>query len=145
MGCGIGLSSLLLNKLHADITATDHHPEANVFLQRNALLNSDQEIAFEQTGWIDNDDNLGLFDLVIGSDLLYEDAHVEQLASFIEKHSNPCCEVIIVDPRRGRKNKFSTEMNNFGFASTHQKPAHTDYLDHEFKGHILKFARQPHF
>ena len=141
VGCGMALSSLLLNKQCADITATDHHPEAEKFLQRNSLLNEDRAIAFEQTDWASQNDKLGLFDLIIGSDLLYEDSHIELLASFIEGHSKPSCEVIIVDPGRGRKNKLSARMMEFGFTSSHQKPSHTDYLDKKFKGHILKFER----
>ncbi len=141
VGCGIALSSLLLNKQHADITATDHHPEVNRFLQRNALLNEDEPIAFERVDWADQHDNLGLFDVVIGSDLLYEDEHVELLANFIEAHSNPACEVILVDPGRGRKNKLSSRMTEFGYTATQFKPVHTDYLTSEFKGYILKFQR----
>ena len=141
VGCGMALSSLLLNKQHADITATDYHPEANKFLKRNALLNQDSAIAFEQVNWADPGDKLGLFDLIIGSDLLYEDNHIELLAKFIEAHANPTCEVIIVDPGRGRKNKLSTRMKEYGFSSSQQIPAHTKYLDHEFKGYILKFER----
>lgn len=141
VGCGMALSSLLLNKQCADITATDYHPQAQTFLRRNALLNNGKTIAFEQVAWADKSDNLGLFDLIIGSDLLYEDDHVDLLASFIEGHSKPACEVIIVDPGRKRKNKLSSRMMAFGFSSSHQKPSHTDYLDEEFKGHILTFKR----
>lgn len=141
VGCGMGLSSLLLNKQGADITATDYHPEAQKFLQRNSLLNDDLDIAFEQVDWAAKKDELGFFDMIIGSDLLYEDSHIELLASFIEGHAKPTCEVIIVDPGRGRKSKLSTRMMEFGFTSSHQKPSHTDYLDEKFKGHILKFER----
>ncbi len=141
VGCGIALASLLLNKQCADITATDYHPEAQAFLQRNALLNGDRAIAFEQTDWAAKNDHLGLFDLIIGSDLLYEDDHIELLADFIASHAKPTCEVIIVDPGRGRKSKLSTRMLEFGFTSSHQKPVHTDYLSQAFKGHILKFER----
>lgn len=141
VGCGMALSSLLLSKQCADITATDYHPEAQKFLQRNTLLNEGKAIAFERVDWAAKRDDLGLFDLIIGSDLLYEDAHIELLASFIEAHSKPTCEVIIVDPKRGRKNKLSARMMEFGFASSQQKPTHTDYLAKEFKGHILKFER----
>jgi predicted nicotinamide N-methyase len=141
IGCGMALSSLLLNKQSADITATDYHPEVEKFLQRNELLNEDRAIAFEQVDWADKSDNLGLFDLIIGSDLLYENNHIELLANFIETHSKPSCEVIIVDPGRGRKNKLSSRLLESGFTSSHQKPIHTDYLDEEFKGHILKFER----
>lgn len=141
VGCGMALSSLLLNKQCADITATDYHPQVNEFLRRNTSLNRDKDIAFERVDWNEKGDTLGFFDLIIGSDLLYEDPHTQLLADFIEAHSKPACEVLIVDPGRGRKNKLSNRMKEFGFTSTHLKPGHTDYLDQEFKGHILKFER----
>lgn len=141
IGCGMALTSLLLNKMSADITATDYHPEAGKFLQRNALLNKDRPIAYEQVDWANGQDTLGLFDLIVGSDVLYEDEHVALLANFIETHAKPACEVILVDPGRGRKNKLSARMIEFGFSSSHLKPDHTDYLDQAFKGRILKFER----
>ena len=141
IGCGMALSSLLLNKQHADITATDYHPEVSKFLTRNTLLNDDRPIPYEQADWSNSHNELGLFDLIIGSDLLYEDEHIELLANFIERHSKPTCEVILVDPGRGRKNKISAKMVGFGFSSTHSKPTHTRYLEKEFKGHILTFER----
>lgn len=142
VGCGMALSSLLLNKQNIDITATDYHPEVQGFLDRNVLLNGDKSIAYEQVDWATDTDSLGKFDLIIGSDLLYEDAHIDLLANFIERHANPNCEVIIVDPGRGRKTKLANHMAKFGFTATHQKPAHTDYLEQDFKGHILTFVRQ---
>ena len=141
IGCGMALTSLLLNKQLADITATDYHPETAHFLHRNTLLNDDSPIAYEQVDWAGGHDELGLFDLIIGSDLLYEDQHVNLLAEFIQDHSKPNCEVILVDPGRGRKNKISDRMIAFGYSSSHLKPEHTDYLEQEFKGHILKFER----
>lgn len=141
VGCGMALSSLLLNKLNVDITATDYHPEAETFLNRNSELNGDSPIPFERTGWADSSDNLGLFDLIIGSDLLYEDEHIELLSNFIREHSNTECEVIIVDPGRGRKNKLAKKLNEFGYVCSFSKPENTDYLNSDFKGHILNFVR----
>jgi predicted nicotinamide N-methyase len=141
IGCGTALSSLLLNKHRADITATDYHPEVERFLNRNSTLNGDSQIPFERTGWADNDDSLGRFDVIIGSDLLYEEEHIELLAGFIQEHSRPACEVIIVDPGRGRKNKFAKKLLEFGYTSSFSKPEHTDYLQSDFKGHILTFLR----
>ncbi|MGS2721307.1 class I SAM-dependent methyltransferase [Paraglaciecola aestuariivivens] len=141
VGCGMGLSSLLLNKLNADITATDYHPEVARFLIANTQLNNDRPIAYEQTDWASHHDTLGLFDLIIGSDLLYEDEHIALLAQFIQRHANPNCEVIIVDPGRGRKNKLSKQMLVNGFQSEHLKPALGSYLKDDFKGYILKFNR----
>ncbi|GAA6136955.1 methyltransferase domain-containing protein [Arenicella sp. 4NH20-0111] len=141
IGCGTALSSLLLNKRQVDITATDHHPEVEAFLTRNSELNGDALIPFERTGWGDGNDNLGRFDLIIGSDLLYEDEHIGLVSNFIREHSNPECEVIIVDPGRGRKNKLSEKLLKIGYISTFSKPQNTDYLDSDFKGYILKFVR----
>ena len=76
VGCGIGLSSLILNRLNADITATDYHPEAEKFLDINTELNKDDEIPFVRTCWSNEyQEELGKFDLIIGSDLLYERDH----------------------------------------------------------------------
>lgn len=141
VGCGMALTSLLLNKQHADITSTDYHPEVQPFLERNVALNGGNDIDFEQVDWAAKKDELGKFDLIVGSDLLYEDQHIQLLAHFIENHANDECEVIIVDPGRGRKTKLSKQMVKFGFTSSEFKPEHTDYLDQDFKGYILKFVR----
>lgn len=141
IGCGMALPSLLLNAKCADITATDYHPEAELFLERNTSLNEGAAIAFERTGWADVDDQLGMFDLIIGSDLLYEDQHVELLANFINTHSKPVCEVILVDPGRGRKAKLITALAEFGYSHSYQKLSQDAEPGLNFKGHILKFER----
>ena len=63
VGCGIALTSLVLNHRAADITATDLHPETEAFLVRNVLLNDGPEIPFVRTGWADVKSALGRFDL----------------------------------------------------------------------------------
>lgn len=115
VGCGMALTSLLLNLLHADITATDYHPEVEQFLIRNTLLNQGAPIPYARVDWAMPETKLGKFDLIIGSDLLYEDQHVALLTSFIEAHAKPTCEVLIVDPGRGRKNKLITSLSLAGF------------------------------
>ncbi|MBL1271644.1 MAG: histidine kinase [Oceanospirillales bacterium] len=141
IGCGMALSSLLLNQRNDDITATDYHPEVGVFLERNTQLNHGKAIGYQRIDWADDTGDLGLFDIIIGSDLLYEDEHVNLLADFIHNHSNSTCEIILVDPGRGRKNKFSRRMETHGFSFSQEKPEHTDYLEKPFKGHILRFWR----
>ena len=140
-GCGMALSSLLLNKRGMDITCTDHHPSVEQFLSRNTRLNEDGPIDFERCDWNDTGDTLGLFDLIIGSDLLYEDQHIDQLADFLARHARPDCEIILVDPGRGRKNKLTRKLAEWGFTDHHICPAETPYLDAPFKGHILRFRR----
>mgnify|MGYP001827496448 CR=1 FL=1 len=82
IGCGIGLASLVLSHRGVDITATDYHREVKAILNENTHLNRDQDISFVRTSWNDQLPNaLGLFDVIIGSDLLYEQEHPGNLAS----------------------------------------------------------------
>lgn len=142
VGCGIGLASLVLNHRQADITATDHHPEAGEFLRVNTELNQGAELPFVRTGWGDvPSDRLGRFDLVIGSDLLYEDHHSELLSQFIEQHAKAECEVLIVDPGRGGHAKFSKKMVSLGYSHSQSKVENADYLARPFKGRILRYLR----
>lgn len=141
VGCGIGLTSLLLNKLGVDISATDHHPEVQRFLKRNSDLNGDKEIPFERVDWAEQSEHLGLFDIIVGSDLLYEDQHIAILAEFIGAHANPQCEVILVDAGRGYFNKLSNKLLAQGYLSDQQKVLSSYCGKEPFKGRIFKFTR----
>ena len=141
VGCGIALTSLMLNERDADITATDYHPEAEDFLSQNVKLNDGKVIPFVRTGWADELSNLGEFDLILGSDLLYEDEHADLLSEFINQHAKTRCEVIIVDPGRGLHASFSKKMVRLGYTHSQSKPEHLDSLEQEFKGQVLRYKR----
>ncbi len=141
IGCGIGLTSLMLNKRNADITATDYHPEVEGFLKKNTALNKDKVIPFVRTNWADALSVLGEFDLILGSDLLYEDEHAGLLSKFVNQHSKTNCEVIIVDPGRGRHAPFSKMMVRLGYTHSQSQPIETNYLTNKFKGQILRYKR----
>ncbi len=141
VGCGIGLASLILNQRSTDITATDRHPETEGFLAHNVALNEGNAIPFVRTGWADLDDDLGKFDLIIGSDLLYEIEHVRLLSAFINRHACSHCDVVIVDPRRGYHAKFSKKMAELGYACSQRKINHTDFMEKSVSCQILTFSR----
>lgn len=141
VGCGIALASLILNHRRADITATDYHPETEAFLEHNTELNQGPHIPFTRTGWADEDSGLGLFDMIIGSDVLYESEHVALLAAFIQQHANLHCEVILVDPGRGNHARFSKMMIKLGYTHRQHQPADSTYLNKPFKGQILNYQR----
>lgn len=141
VGCGIGLASLVLNERLADITATDHHPSAGQFLAGNVALNNGRAIPFVRTGWDEDRGDLGLFDLIIGSDLLYEAEHAALLAEFIDRHARPRCEVNIVDPGRGNSGRFSARMGARGFSHSKHKAAARPGQEQSFAGTIHRFLR----
>lgn len=141
VGCGLGLSSLLLSSRGADISATDYHPEAGRFLTQNIALNNGEDIPFARLDWGDPESGLGEFDVIIGADLLYEQQHIDLLSQFILRHSNLKCEVVIVDPGRSNHSRFSKKMVSLGYQHTQQKPKQTPYLPYPFKGQILRYLR----
>lgn len=142
VGCGIALASLILNQRSADITATDYHPETEAFLVHNAKLNDGKKIPFVRTGWADLDDDLGKFDLIIGSDLLYEVEHINLLSAFINRHARAHCDIIIVDPGRGYHAKFSKKMAGLGYACSQEKINQTDCRGKNVICQVLTFSRQ---
>lgn len=144
VGCGIGLTSLVLNHRHADITATDYHPEVEGFLDKNTLLNHGRKIPFVRTGWSDEVSDLGKFDLIVGSDILYEREHVELLAAFIDQHAKAKCKVIIVDPGRGHHAKFSKKMVTLGYQHSQSKAIPISNPTKSYKGQVLQFVREQH-
>ena len=145
VGCGIGLASLVLIDRDADITATDHHPEAEAFLAENVKLNNTAKIPFIRTDWSDEQDKLGKFDLIIGSDLLYEPDHAKLLSEFVDRHAMPHCKVMLVDPGRGHQSKFNREMAELGFSCDQITPETVGHLTQPMRSaenfHILNYSR----
>ena len=115
VGCGLGLPSLVLKRNGADITASDHHPLAESFLDENATLNRIPLIDFVGFRWDEPAPELGRFDVIIGSDILYERGHAELLARLIKRHSAPCAEVWIGCPGRGYVGRFNRALRAQGF------------------------------
>ncbi len=142
IGCGIGVSSILLNKRDADITATDHHPAVIEFLERNRKLNGLSTIDFFRADWANEEGGFGKFDLIIGSDVLYDEFSLKSLAGFIQRHAKEQSEVILVDPKRGNKNKFEKELVRFGFKCDQQVIRKSVNEAINFNGHILTFLRE---
>ena len=112
LGCGLGLSSLVLQYRRADITASDHHPLAERFLRHNAAQNKLLAIVYRDLRWEIPDLTLGLFDLIIGSDVLYESGHADQLAATIFRHATADAEILITDPGRGNNRDAAAFLTN---------------------------------
>jgi predicted nicotinamide N-methyase len=116
IGCGLGLASLVLQRRLGDITASDCHPLTEAFLSANAQLNQLPQLKYGVGNWGRDNPALGEFDLIIGSDVLYERNHPAQLAGFIALHAAPAAEVLIIDPKRGNRSAFHREMAALGFS-----------------------------
>lgn len=58
-------------------------------LTRNTRLNKDRAIPFVAASWSEATISLGEFDLIVGSDLLYEPSHTGTLPEFLNRHCAP--------------------------------------------------------
>jgi predicted nicotinamide N-methyase len=140
IGCGLALASLVLHRRGGDITASDSHPLAAAFLAENLRLNDLPQMKYEIGNWGRSNPALGQFDLIIGSDVLYDREQPERLSQFVSLHSAAQVEVMIVDPNRGNQASFSRKMGALGYSHAAQRvtalPDGTAY-----KGKIHSYAR----
>ena len=116
LGCGLALASLVVHRRGGDITATDCHPLAAEFLAHNLQLNRLPAMKYLHAHWNQPNPLLGRFDVIIGSDVLYDRDQPQALSQFIDRHAQPGVEVLIVDPNRGNQNSFSRKMTELGFS-----------------------------
>lgn len=79
LGCGLGLLSILAQKLGARTLGIDYEDQALSFCLQNARLNGALP-AFALMDWTRPAVRKGMFDRVIGSDIVYEARFIEPLA-----------------------------------------------------------------
>lgn len=164
IGCGLGLASLVAHRRGADVTASDRHPLAGAFLAENLLLNRLGPMKFRRQDWEDAPEDAsedprqptaavrgaaaappdgdGRFELIVGSDLLYERDARGLLAGFIARHAAPGGEVLIVDPDRANRSAFNRRMaaEGFGLREERVDRAAGDGLA-AYKGRLLRYRR----
>ncbi len=149
IGCGLALPSLVAHRRGADITASDCHPLASRFLRANLRLNGLAPMSYRHGQWnVPLRDRAraaahcgsvvrGRYDLIIGSDLLYERDATGGLASFIGRHASTRSQVWIVDPDRGNRAAFHRQMATEGFNSRSEE--RLDALS--YKGRLITYER----
>lgn len=156
VGCGLALASIVGHRRGARITASDCHPMAEKFLLENLKLNKlstplkyrhgqwglDQPLTDEQAG---RQVVSGRYDLVIGSDLLYDRDMPFALATYIDLHVKKESEVWIVDQNRGYRPAFNRHMASYGFSLIKDKHLLEEEAATEgaaaYKGRLLKYQR----
>ncbi|HEX4857378.1 MAG TPA: hypothetical protein VFV17_00075 [Usitatibacteraceae bacterium] len=141
IGCGLALASLVIHRRGGDITASDRHPLAPGFLERNLALNDLPAMRYETGHWARDNPQLGRFDRIIGSDVLYERSQPQILAEFIGRHAMPAIEVLLVDPDRGNQGAFCKAMVARGFHCSVARSATHLSSGERFKGNTLRLRR----
>jgi predicted nicotinamide N-methyase len=115
VGCGLALPSLVAARNGAACTALDIHPDVYAFiektLEKNALPRS---IDFKQQSWTEFTAS-AKFDLILGSDILYENQHPSNISDLLLRNLSPDGMAIIIDPCRWHHQEFAKALQDCGF------------------------------
>ena len=116
LGCGLGLPSIIAARLGATVTASDYHPCNARFLQRNAQTNS-VEIEYLSMDW-NQPASDHKYDLILGSDLLYDRRHVPAMVHCATSHATPDATILLADPGRDALQETVDCFHDLGYTST---------------------------
>lgn len=118
IGCGLALPSFVATRFGGDVIATDFHADVPIFIDINKKKNG-IDFDYQVMNWrseIERTKNtLGTFDLVLGSDILYESQHSLEVAKALIAFLNPGGKIILADPGRAYIQKFVTTMKELGY------------------------------
>lgn len=116
LGCGLGITTALLLAAGANVIAGDNAPPALEFTRLNTWPWRDRcEIC--TVDW--NKSVIETpFDLIIGSDILYDRADIVPLDQFFRQHLNRGGYVILADPSRAMTREFLDKFAELGWNQT---------------------------
>ena len=113
IGCGLALPSFIATRFGATVIATDFHADVPLFLEVNKKrnnINFDYQVMNWRSEIERTKNSLGQFDLVLGSDILYESQHPMQVALALIAFLKPGGKIILSDPGRAYVQKFISSM-----------------------------------
>jgi predicted nicotinamide N-methyase len=118
LGCGLGLVSIAAALAGAQVTATDYYEDALLFAKLNALDATGSAIATRMVNWVEMPADLGRFDVVLASDVLYEPRYASLVANAIASTLVRGGEAIVADPGRIALQAFLDQCTERGLVSS---------------------------
>jgi len=117
LGCGLGLVSIAATLAGADVTATDYYDDALLFAQLNVMESTGRTPATRMVDWTQMPPDLGRFDVVLASDVLYEHRYAPLVANAIASTLVRGGEAIVADPGRIALEGFLDECRQRGLVA----------------------------
>jgi predicted nicotinamide N-methyase len=100
LGCGVGLSTLAATTAGFDVLSTDYYEDALDVTRANVFRNLDRPARTRLVDWRHFPADLGTFDLVFASDVLYEKEYAELLPAILARSLSVGGRALIADPGR---------------------------------------------
>jgi ETFB lysine methyltransferase len=119
LGCGVALPSLVLRHRGIEVLATDFYEDALHFARANGTRNGLAGLATRLVDWRTPPADLGNFNLILASDVLYEARNVEPLVLALERLLAPSGAALIADPGRVYFPGFLQRLESGGWTAEH--------------------------
>ena len=126
LGCGLGLVSIAAALAGAQVTATDYYEDALLFAKPNALDATGSTIDTRMVNWVEMPADLGRFDVVLASDVLYEPRYASLVANAIAATLVRGGEALVADPGRIALPAFLEQCTERGLVSSGDPRAYVD-------------------
>lgn len=114
LGCGSGLVSVAAAIAGFELTASDYYEDALRFTALNVLANTGKLIETREADWRHFPHDMGRFDLVVASDVLYEREYATLVASVIDRTLTGRGTALIGDPGRLAAPEFVEQCKERG-------------------------------
>ncbi len=111
LGSGLGVAGIVSAVMGHCITLTERNPDALNFLQANAGINGCDQIAIHYLDWF-HPQLMGRFDLIVGSEIVYQDSVIEALGTLFKKHLRPHGRVVLAERVRTTETQFYERMSS---------------------------------
>jgi len=111
IGCGLGLPGIVAAKLGANVTMTDYLPEALAFLADNWKQNLNSSLKTALLDWRNPDPKFKA-DLLLASDVVYEERAFDDLIPALKILSKPKGRIILTEPSRAMALPFLDRLDN---------------------------------
>lgn len=114
LGAGVGLPGLVATSLGADVVQTDYIDDALDLCRTNAVANGITGVRVEIADWRNFPDLGQPFDVVIGSDILYERSLHDPLLALLPTLVKPDGLLLCTDPLRPQSLTFMERFEQLG-------------------------------
>lgn len=132
VGAGVGLESVTLSSLGADVTALDHIPESLRLVQRNCAINAVPRVREECACWFDQTDRPAVegFDVLVGADVLYDSGDAVWVHDLLARRLKPGGYALFADPLREGVDVFLSRIRVPEF-EVHVRKQQIQWMGHD--------------
>ena len=118
LGCGCGLVATCASIAGFDVVASDYYEDALRFARVNARLNGAPALRGLLLDWRHLPPELGRFEVVLASDVLYERTYGPLMANVLAQTLAKSDVAIVADPGRIAREEFLACLETLGLALT---------------------------